>query len=40
MGAKREQDEREKSMSAKERKAALRRRREILDALMKVLRGG
>jgi hypothetical protein len=40
MGAKRERDEREKPISAKERKAALRRRREILDALMKVLRGG
>jgi hypothetical protein len=40
MGGKRKRDEREKPMSAKERKAALRRRREILDALMKVLRGG
>jgi hypothetical protein len=28
-----------KSLSAKERLAALRRRREILDALLKLLRG-
>jgi len=35
MGRKREPDDREKVLSAK----ALRRRREILDALMKVLRG-
>jgi len=39
MGRKREPDDREKVLSAKEQKAALRRRREILDALMKVLRG-
>ena len=40
MAEKRERADREKSLSAKQRKAALRRRREILDALMKVLRGG
>jgi hypothetical protein len=40
MGGKREPDDREKVLRAKERKAALRRRREIFDALMKVLRGG
>ena len=40
MGGKREPDKEEKPMSAKERKAALRRRREIFDAVMKVLRGG
>jgi hypothetical protein len=39
MGGKRESDDREKPLSAKERKAALRRRREILDALLKALRG-
>jgi hypothetical protein len=39
VGCKREQDESAKSLSAKERRAALRRRREILDALLKVLRG-
>jgi hypothetical protein len=38
MGGKRS-DDREKPLSAKERKAALRRRREIRDALLKVLRG-
>ena len=41
MGENREPDDREKALSAEERKtAALRRRREIYDALMKVLRGG
>jgi len=40
MGGKREPDDREKALRAEERKAALRRRREIFDALMKVLRGG
>jgi uncharacterized protein YaiL (DUF2058 family) len=40
MGEKREQTDRERPLSAKQRKAALRRRREIFDALMKVLRGG
>ena len=40
MGGKREREERAKALSAKERKAALRRRREILDALLKALRGG
>jgi hypothetical protein len=41
MGVKREPDDREKALGAEERKAAaLRRRREIYDALMKVLRGG
>jgi hypothetical protein len=40
MGGKREPDDREKALRTKERKAALRRRREIFDALMKVLRGG
>jgi hypothetical protein len=40
MDGKREPDDREKVPSAKEQKAALRRRREIFDALMKVLRGG
>ena len=39
MGEKRE-DDREKALRAEERNAALRRRREIFDALMKVLRGG
>jgi hypothetical protein len=39
VGDKGEQDESAKTLSAKERKAALRRRREILDALLKVLRG-
>jgi len=41
MGGKRDSDDREKPLTATEteRKAALRRRREILDALMKVLRG-
>ena len=39
MGEKRE-DDREKALRAEERKTALRRRREIFDALMKVLRGG
>ena len=39
MGEKRE-DDREKALRAEEQKAALRRRREIFDALMKVLRGG
>jgi hypothetical protein len=39
MGKKREPGEREKALSAADRKAALRRRREIFDALMKVLRG-
>ena len=40
MGGKREPDDREKALRAEELKAALRRRREIFDALMKVLRGG
>jgi hypothetical protein len=40
MGEKREPEERPRPLSAKEQKAALRRRREVLDALMKVLRGG
>ena len=40
MGGKREPDDREKTQRAKEREAALRRRREIFDALMKALRGG
>jgi hypothetical protein len=40
MGGKREPDNREKAKASEERKAALRRRREIFDALMKVLRGG
>ena len=40
MGEKREQTDRERPLSAKQRKAALRRRQEIFDALMKVLRGG
>jgi CRISPR/Cas system-associated protein Cas7 (RAMP superfamily) len=39
MGGKREPEQRDKVLSAKEQQAALRRRREILDALMKVLRG-
>jgi hypothetical protein len=39
MGGKREPDDREKPLTAKEQKAALRRRREILDALLKALRG-
>ena len=40
MGGKRESDDREKALRAEEQKVALRRRREIFDALMKVLRGG
>jgi hypothetical protein len=36
---KREPDERKKPLTAKEQKAALRRRREVLDALLKALRG-
>jgi len=40
MGEKNEPADQEKVMSANEQKAALRRRRQILDALMKVLRGG
>jgi hypothetical protein len=40
MGGKREPEDGRKLPSAKEQKAALRRRREIFDALMKVLRGG
>jgi hypothetical protein len=40
MGWKREPDDRKKALSAKKQKAALRRRREIFDALMRVLRGG
>jgi hypothetical protein len=40
MGGKGKPDDREKALRAKERKAALRRRREIFDVLMKVLRGG
>jgi hypothetical protein len=39
MGGKREPDEGEKPPSSAEREAALRRRREILEALLKVLRG-
>jgi hypothetical protein len=39
MDGKRERDERQKPLTAKERKAALRRRREILDAVLKALRG-
>jgi hypothetical protein len=39
MGGKHEPDVREKALSAKDDKAALRRRREIFSALMKVLRG-
>jgi hypothetical protein len=41
MGGKHEPDDREKApeRSGKNDKAALRRRREILGALMKVLRG-
>jgi hypothetical protein len=39
MDGKREPDERKKPLTGKERKAALRRRREILDALLKALRG-
>jgi hypothetical protein len=39
MGGKHEPENQKKDLSAKERKAALRRRREIFDALMKVLRG-
>jgi hypothetical protein len=38
MDGKRE-PESKKPLTAKERKAALRRRREILDALLKALRG-
>jgi len=40
VGEKREPEDRKKPLSAEEQKAALRRRREIFDALMKVLRGG
>ena len=40
MGDKSEPDDREKALRAEEQKAALRRRREIFDVLMKVLRGG
>jgi hypothetical protein len=40
MGEKREPADQQRPLSAAERKAALRRRREIFDALMKVLRGG
>jgi hypothetical protein len=36
---KREPDERRKPLTTKEQKAALRRRREILDAVLKALRG-
>jgi len=39
MDGKREPDEGKKSPSSAEREAALRRRREILEALLKVLRG-
>jgi hypothetical protein len=39
MAGKREPEVREKTLSAKERKAALRRRREVRDALLRVLRG-
>jgi hypothetical protein len=39
MGGKREHDDQEKALRVKDDKAALRRRREILSALMKVLRG-
>jgi hypothetical protein len=39
MGGNREPDDREKGPSPKDDKAALRRRREILSVLMKVLRG-
>jgi hypothetical protein len=39
MGGKREPEDWKKLLRAKEQKAALRRRREIFDALMKVLRG-
>ena len=39
MGGKREPDEQGKPLTEEERKAALRRRREILDALLKALRG-
>jgi len=40
MGEKHEPGDQEKVVSANERKAALRRRRQIFDVLMKVLRGG
>jgi len=40
MGEKHEPADQEKVVSANEQKAALRRRRQIFDALMKVLRGG
>jgi hypothetical protein len=40
MGEKREPHDREKALRAEKQKAALRRRREIFDVLMKVLRGG
>jgi hypothetical protein len=39
MAGKPEPDARERPLSSKERKAALRRRREILDVLLRVLRG-
>jgi hypothetical protein len=39
MAGKPEPDGRERPLTAKERKAALRRRREVLDALLRVLRG-
>jgi hypothetical protein len=39
MAGKREPEGREKSLNAKEREAALRRRREVLDVLLRVLRG-
>jgi hypothetical protein len=39
VGAKREREESPKPLTAKAQKAALRRRREVLDALLKVLRG-
>jgi hypothetical protein len=39
MGGKGKPDGRDKPLTAKERKAALRRRREVLDALLKALRG-
>jgi hypothetical protein len=39
MGDKREPEERKQQLTAKERKAALRRRGEILEALLEALRG-
>jgi hypothetical protein len=39
MAGKPQPETRETPLSAKERKAALRRRREILDVLLRVLRG-